>query len=270
MTISQEHDFLGTEQLVRGGTTLWFQLAERLRQAIADGHLKPGDQLPTESELMERFNVGRSTARAAMGALEVDGLIWRGQGRGTFVKQRTDQRVTYLTSLDEATRRRGYTPSSRTLQFERVIAPTAAATRLGLDAGAVALYLNRILLADGEPIGLHHSFMPVSLLGGGELFTIAELDRGSIRDLITSRGVPDVGRATQLISAEVATEERAAMLEVPEGSALLKIDRLLHDVQGVPSADEEFWYRADKYRVSVEVERQNADLGALPQAPAAT
>lgn len=256
MTTSHD-DHIGPGTLTRGPTTLWFQIAQRLRQVIADGHLKPGDQLPTELELMERFSVGRSTVRAAMGALEVEGLIWRGQGRGSFVAEKAEQTVTFLTGYHEDTMARGYTPSAKTLRIEQVIPSSLVAARLGLDPGVKVIFFERILLADGEPIGLQRSSMPEWVLGDGELFTEAELSSGSVYQMLGERAEAAPQWATQVVEAVLAGNTIADILGVPDGSPILKLERLCYDGYDRPVSLGDFWYRADRYRLSVQMLAQN-------------
>jgi GntR family transcriptional regulator, transcriptional repressor for pyruvate dehydrogenase complex len=76
------------------------QVADQLREHVLAGLLSPGDRLPTEAELCERFGVSRSTIREALRVLASEGLITtrRGAGGGTFVAlPQTDAMVEYLT-----------------------------------------------------------------------------------------------------------------------------------------------------------------------------
>ncbi|WP_461224631.1 GntR family transcriptional regulator [Lacticaseibacillus suihuaensis] len=65
---------------------IYVTIADQLKSQIRDGTYRPGDQLPTEKELVDRFSVSRVTARKSLDALEGEGLIERFAGRGTFVK----------------------------------------------------------------------------------------------------------------------------------------------------------------------------------------
>ncbi|WP_299969657.1 FadR/GntR family transcriptional regulator [uncultured Roseobacter sp.] len=66
------------------------QVRERLLELIQSGDLGSGGKLPTERALVDRFGVGRRFVRQALDALETEGLVWRKQGKGTFVGQPTD------------------------------------------------------------------------------------------------------------------------------------------------------------------------------------
>ena len=95
----------------------YFQLAEILRGQIADGTLKPGDQLPAEDALSQTHNVSRGTVREAIRMLAKDGLILREQGRGTFVASPQSPESTFFTlsSFEEDMRRQDRQPSSQVL-----------------------------------------------------------------------------------------------------------------------------------------------------------
>ena len=67
---------------------LWLQLRLHLKRQIEDGVLSPGEQLPSEAELCERFSVSRTVVREALGQLVVDGRIYKIKGKGAFVSKR--------------------------------------------------------------------------------------------------------------------------------------------------------------------------------------
>src|SRR5262245_57373360 len=64
------------------------QLAAIFRRKIRNGELRPGDQLPSETELSTQYRTGRGTVRLALGVLRNEGLILSEQGRGVFVRDR--------------------------------------------------------------------------------------------------------------------------------------------------------------------------------------
>ncbi len=77
---------------IRGRPKLSEEIAEQLRQLIQDGQLLPGQQLPTESAMIEQFGVSRTVVREAISALNADGLVLPQQGRGVFVAEDMTQR----------------------------------------------------------------------------------------------------------------------------------------------------------------------------------
>ncbi|MNO58271.1 HTH-type transcriptional regulator LutR [compost metagenome] len=87
-----------TRQLVTEAIVEW------LHRQIESEELKPGDKLPSESALQERFSVGRSAVREALSQLKSEGLVRAEQGRGVFVNERGARQVFRLqpASLDDS------------------------------------------------------------------------------------------------------------------------------------------------------------------------
>ncbi len=79
---------------------LYYQLKEVLRQQIQAGHLAPHTAIPSEPELVTRYQVSRATVRQALTELVNEGLLYRQHGKGTFVReQRAQQNASELVSL---------------------------------------------------------------------------------------------------------------------------------------------------------------------------
>src|SRR3546814_943740 len=86
----------------RAGGALWRQIAETLEKDIREQVYEPGQRLPTEAELAERFSVNRHTVRRGIAFLEQEGVLRVEQGRGTFVQERmVDYRLGKRTRFTE-------------------------------------------------------------------------------------------------------------------------------------------------------------------------
>ena len=126
---------------------LWRQIAERLRRSIAAGEFGPGDVLPSETEINATFQVSRATARASLERLRQEGLIRRQSGRGsTVLAPKVEQPVNELASFSEDMRKRGLRPSYSTFSAESAPARGDVAEALGLEDGAPAFHIRRLLL----------------------------------------------------------------------------------------------------------------------------
>jgi GntR family transcriptional regulator len=158
-----------------------------------------------------------------------------------------------LAGFHEDTRARGLVPSARTKNVEWVVPPAPVATRLGIEQGKRAVLIERVLLANGEPIGMQRSVLPEDALGEGGLFTKYELDNGSLYALLEERSGASPRRATQVVGATLASGELATLLDVGDGAPLLKLERLCFDQADRPIELVDLWYRADRYRLSVEM-----------------
>src|SRR5918912_3900410 len=105
----------------RAALPLYVQVAERISGLIAGEGLDPGTALPSEAELQQRFRVSRATIRQALQRLELEGLVERQQGRGTFVAvPQLERALPELTSFTEHLASQGLASSSRLLRYEPV------------------------------------------------------------------------------------------------------------------------------------------------------
>ena len=152
-----------------GKTPIWQAIADALRSDLAEGKYAPGDKLPTEAGLAERFGVNRHTVRHGISALVEEGLIRTRRGSGAFVAATpTDypigQRVRFHENLIAAGRR----PDKRVLQVEERSATTGEAKALQIAPGDPVCAYHGLSLADGQPIAVFESLFPLGRLTGIE------------------------------------------------------------------------------------------------------
>ena len=132
------------------------QVRDGIAEAIRRGDLLPGEQMPGEHDLAERFAVGRSTLREALRLLERDGLVDVFHGRGRFVSPlatlHADRPVTAFESVTEMLEGLGHTVTNRVLRVEEAAASELQALGLALATGAPIVLLERLRLAGGDPL----------------------------------------------------------------------------------------------------------------------
>jgi GntR family transcriptional regulator len=224
---------------------LYHQLYEILRQDILRGEWQPGDMIPPESELTERHGISRTTVRQVLDLLANEGLIYRQQGRGTFVAHPTvEQALVRIISFTEDMRQRGFRPGTEVLSAGVVAAPPDIAEKLGIEPGDELVRLERLRLADGEPMSVEeshlvHRYCPGVLKGdyaSNPLREALERDYG-IRWL----------HARQVIRAIPAPGDLARTLSIPPRSALLTIERVSYSQQNTPVEFLRIYYRGDRY-----------------------
>lgn len=170
----------------------YMRVRDYLRSLVTH-ELEVGDVIPSERLLCERFGVSRMTVRQAVDALVVEGLLEREQGRGTFVAPSKVDLEVRLVSYGEEMRRRGMEPSSLILAAEEVAAAPDVADALDLAPGEQVFYLHRVRLADGEPMAIEQSWVPLHLVPG--LFDGDVPD--SIYGELRSRGLAPSGAKTR-------------------------------------------------------------------------
>jgi len=142
-----------------GRTPLWAQVLEDLRRRLDAGEFT--ERFPADSALVEHYGVSRHTAREAVRHLQTDGLLERHRGRGSFLtKPAIEQQLGTLYSLFRSIEDAGAVQRSVVRALEERH-DHGAATTLGCP-GEPLIYLERIRLADDEPVALDCSWLPAS------------------------------------------------------------------------------------------------------------
>ncbi|WP_218003809.1 GntR family transcriptional regulator [Herbiconiux solani] len=132
------------------------RLKDDLLDMIASEGIGPGDQLPTEPELADRFSASRSTVREALKLLEQDGLVNAIQGRGRFLSalgsMTIERPVTIYESITEMLEGLGYAVTNVVLGVSEDVADAHVAHELGLEVGDPVIRLVRLRLGNDEPM----------------------------------------------------------------------------------------------------------------------
>lgn len=233
------------------------QLRDALSE-LAATELGPDAAIPSERELMATYDVSRATVRKAIDGLVADGLLVRVHGRGTYVaRPRLESRL-HLASFSQDMRRRGLTPSTRLLAIELDSPPAEVAAALGLADDARAWRLDRVRLADGEPIALENSWHPQALVPGLDRHDLG----GSLYELFADVFGLTIDAAEQTLWGEAADDDVARRLDCPVHTPLL-VFRRVSSAGGRPIEYVVSRYRGDRYQIHMSLGRDDRDPGAL-------
>lgn len=233
---------------------LYQQLSDLLRDDIRRGRYGPLDRLPSEHALVREYAISRITARQALGELERSGLVFRRQGRGSFVaRPAVVQPLSRLTGLAEAMSGQGLSSTSRVVRAASVRAGSAVATRLRVEVGEPIFEVRRIRMVDGAAVSLDVSWFPLEL---GRRLAREDLEGRDVFWLIENACGRPLGAADCEIGATVAEGDVAFQLGVPPGSPLVFIDRLTYDAGDRPVDYEHLYVRADRFRYGLRLERR--------------
>ncbi len=246
---------------------LYFQLREALLREIRERGMKSGDRLPTESEIERSYRVSRATIRQALAELEGDGVIRRVQGLGTFVASPKIRHVPTLQSFSELARSQGFVPSHRMLSSEVVGAPENVAGDLAVEPGVPARHLRRLLLADERVVGLADTWLPHDLIAThDELFGERGLDRGSLYERLQRAPVSLVlHHAEETISASVADEDLARLLQCERGSPILVVKRVSSTPDDRVIESTRLLFVSERYEYRVAMQPPGPVLPAPPE-----
>ncbi len=233
-------------------STKYQQLATSLEDDLIAG-ARPHSVLPSERDLMARYEVSRMTVRAALTMLADKGKVYRIQGAGTFVSDIDSiTKSIHLTSFSEDIAERNMKPGSRVVAARLETASAETARDLGLSPGDPVMFLERVRTADGLPICIERSWLPCWLLGSDP----SVLEVGSLYELLSESGAAPE-HAEQTISASILSKTDAENLEVEPHSAALVVDRLIYDIRGRRVEVSTGTYRWDRYQYNITVKRKN-------------
>jgi GntR family transcriptional regulator len=229
-----------------------------LRDALVEmiRGLPEGAALPTERTLCSDFGVSRATVRHALQRLEDEQRIYRVQGKGTFVARAKIEQRLGLTSHTEEMRARGMVPGSKLIDVSRVPANAEVASALRLGEGTEVLQIERLRLADGDPIAIEVLYLNAERFDG---ISAALGESASFYQLLHSDYGVELASAEETIEAVVSGARDAELLGCGRGMPLLLISRLSVDTNGRPTEYVRSRYRGDRFRFRRHLERS---LGA--------
>ncbi len=230
----------------------YMQLSSHIAGLIRSGALEPGTQLPPERDLGDLAEVSRVTVRQAVAQLVTDGLLEQRRGAGTFVRPqppKMEQSLSALLSFSEYMRARGMTSSSRILSRGIYLPNPQEQVALGLAGATRVARVERIRSADGVAIALEYSSLPLDILPDPDAVET------SLYDVLRAGGMAPT-RAVQLINAVNIGAEEARMLNLSEGTAVLRVDRTAYLPSGRPIEFTRGLYRSDIYDFVAELRQE--------------
>lgn len=199
------------------------QIYEDLRSQIADGVFVPGDLLPSEHDLCNKYHVARLTVRKSLERLVTDGLIVRHQGKGSVVKG-TPKGIGIL-SLVGTTSALGSPNLSTHIILKPELREWKEAFSFSIDAQeeeAGCIYFERLRLLGGVPV-----FYDITMLPNINLpqFLNYNLENKSLFDLLRSRYQIDVTGGVQQLFAIRADKRLQKSFNVRAGHPILQLNR---------------------------------------------
>jgi GntR family transcriptional regulator len=226
----------------------------QLRDALAELAATEGPDvaIPSERDLMVAHGVSRATVRKAIDGLVSDGLLQRIHGKGTFVSRPRLESRLHLASFSQDMRRRGLVPSTRALGVELEEPPADVAASLQLAPGAQVWRLDRVRLADGQPIAHEHGWYPEPLLPG----LIRHDLGGSLYELFREQYGLGIDAAEQTLWGEAADATYAELLDAPLHTPLL-VFRRVSTSAGKPLEHVVSRYRGDRYQLHMSLDSRD-------------
>jgi len=230
-------------------TPIWQSIAHSLKGEIAAGQYRPGDKLPSESDLARRFGVNRHTVRRALSDLSEKGLVRSRRGSGVFVRDVATEyplgrRVRFQSNINAL----GHSARRKFLHLETRCASEEETKALDLSPGDEVHVCEGLSYRDDSPIAAFRSVFPAGPLPD----LPAQLRQtSSVTKALAACGVSDYMRVSTRLSAEAAGHLQALHLNLPEGAPLLRSVSVNVDMSGKPVEYGTTWFAGDRVVLTV-------------------
>ena len=236
--LSREYQRLSDADTTR--TLAYVRLRRAVHNLIDSGVLQPGQALPSERDLSQQLSLSRVTVRRALSGLVESGLLTQRHGAGSFVAERIQRSFSRLTSFTDDLRERGLNPRSEF--FERSVGEVTPeeAMALNLSPGSGVVRIYRVRYGGDSPLAVERTLVPHALLPNPESV------ENSLYEALQPHGHRPV-RALQHLRAVALEGETARLLQLPEGSPGLLIERRAFLADGRVVESTRSFYRGDAY-----------------------
>lgn len=228
---------------------LYDQLVDLLSDKIQN-EMHPGDALPSERDLAETYGLSRTTVRLAMSELEELGLVTRKHGKGTFVssvsRDTTDLMGTY--SFTDQMRSLGRVPHTEVLDFEVREASKFVAQNMDLRLGEAVFRMRRLRSADGVPMMLERTYMPVKVFDGLAQHMV---ESKSLYEIVEQDFRMKIKTAEEAFGARAARPDEARLLKIDEDSPVLHLVRTTYNSKNVVIEYTRSVARADMFEYKI-------------------
>jgi GntR family transcriptional regulator len=233
---------------------LYYQLKSYIENQITYGTWKPGEQIPSEAELCQEFQISRTTIRQAIGELVSQGKLKRTQGRGTFITQYNPKKpISFLTGFSQDMKTRGLKPSSRVLKFETTPPSAHIAQILRLKENEPVIMMKRVRLANDQLMAINSSYLPFN-----RFFAILheDLEENSLYDILEKKFKTVPLRSICSVESVGCPSPEAELLDVKVGFPVLHIVGDNFDQNDQPFEYSESFFRGDRFTFNVEILNQ--------------
>jgi GntR family transcriptional regulator len=230
---------------------LYSQLFDILAADI-EKNLKENDQIPSERDICEKYDVSRSTVRQTMAELEKEGYINKIHGKGTFVTpKRVNQDLIKFYSFTEEMKKIGKNPTSKVLEFQILEPDSNISKKLQVNEDELLYKFIRVRLADDTPMMLETTYIPYNRFPG---LTKEHLSREALYDILQNRFNTNISMAEETFTPILANEEEAKLLNMPVNIPSLKIERFTFEDNSLIEYTISI-ARGDKFKYRVKLER---------------
>lgn len=243
------------QALLANSSPLYLQLKNIIVRQIKEGLLKPGEKLPSERELCEKYNVSRITVRQALGELDKEGLIDRSHGKGTFVaRNKVEQELYSITPFQHFILSKGLKPQTKYLKGKVIPNSYHLSKILSIPLSENLVELSLLGLGDESPMAFYTSYFGYNLGRKMQELALKSTEEGlSFTTLDLYKYLPHItlGVVNQTFEASIADAFISDILKIKKGSPVLIAESIVYSHEDEPLEYKSTVYRGDKYKFSM-------------------
>lgn len=228
---------------------LYVQVMEEIRKKIVSNHWSQGMMIPSENELIKEFNVSSGTVKKALGELVQEGILFRRQGRGTFVASpdfsKSFSRF-FRYGLFQGDKEE--IPGSRYLSMQIINAGQDISDTLHLDSGAPVLKMDRVRTLQNLPFSVEEILLPYERFQGLEDM---DLKDKLLYPIYNKEFSTPIFWAEEYLQPAVATEDVSVQLDISPQSPVMCVERIAYTYEDIPVEWRRSMGRGDSFRYHI-------------------
>lgn len=209
----------------------YIQLVRIFQDQISTGLLRPGDRLPSESQLCKNHHISRMTVRRAINILVEQGFVVTERGRGTFVKP-----IQFWSASFNLNQLRNLLSDENKIKIKILEASITNANdilaqKMKVNRGQRLLHIRRLILSVDKPIIYHREYL---LYDPSRPIVESELDVTELKCLFEGTSNSYIKYGSLSLEATVLNDNEARILQIPEATASLTIEHTFFDFEDRP------------------------------------
>jgi GntR family transcriptional regulator len=227
----------------------YFSISHDIIQLIRSGKLSPGQRIPSENEIIEKYGVSNTTARKALQELNAGGWVVKIKGKGTFVHAKrvvrsVDRILSFTRNMTEA----GFKPSTKVLHhgvLRKGYSAMINGRRYSMDAPVFKIH--RLRFADKIPMMLEVRYISLALCPGIEKMALT----GSLYDIYWEKYGHELTEIHQMLSSYMLESEAATFFDLHGAVPGFLVDGVTFCGREIILEMEKSIYRGDRYTFAV-------------------
>lgn len=224
---------------------VYYQLADDLKQQIEAGELKPGDAMPSESQLVSEYGISRVTVRRGLAILLEAGLIETVKGIGNFVAKPKLNQVTLTFQENDPLNENSF--QYRLLEVKRISADETIAGKLGVGQGTKVFLIRRLIHSDSGPVGVDMKYLPYIK---GQPVLENEIEYADFPAIVAKHTNVTIHKVEMKISATPLTAEEGELLKTQAGHPALCVHRAFYAKDGRTLGFSKTLYKGEAFELS--------------------